>query len=261
MSERFMSEIVDEWQREMEAKQRAYEERLANDPEFARSVREREEKAAAEEARKQAEADRLASIFERARLSELGIPAKDVDALYAGSLRDTAALSIARGWWEDDSSAILVLSGTRGCGKTTAAAWCVAQEPRENPFRDYDMGRYSGHGHREPRANRPRSRLFLDVTKLQRASRYDDEQMASIEYAATLAIDDLGMEYADAKGSFAALFDGLFNTRYAERLKTVITTNLTAQDFKARYGERVADRIREAGRFVELNEQSLRGAK
>lgn len=189
----------------------------------------------------------------RVRLVERGIPVKDVEALVNETLRDTAALNIARGWWETDSTC-LVLSGTRGCGKTTAAAWCVAQPYREDPYRDKDAWRYQRESPREWQ-----SPLFLDVTKLQRASRYDDEKMLEIEMASTLAIDDLGMEYADAKGSFAALFDGLFNTRYANAMKTVITTNLTAADFKARYGERVADRIRECGRFVELNEQSLRG--
>lgn len=233
----------------------ALEDRLRDPDYLAEQERREAEKAKWAEERARADAAER-ERQKRVRLVDRGIPVKDVEALVGGRLRDTTALSIARGWWESDATC-LVLSGTRGCGKTTAAAWCVAQEPREDKYADRAWPRYGS----EPPARAHRNPLFIDVSKLQRASRYDEEQMWTIELASTLAIDDLGMEYADAKGSFAALFDGVFNTRYANAMKTVITTNLTAADFKVRYGERVTDRMRECGRFVELNDPSLRGAK
>jgi len=256
MSEpKFMADLMDSWQRGMEERERKHQERLANDPVFAQAERERAERVAAREREEAVMAEKRESAERKLRLVQRGIPAKDVDALLAGGLRDTSALGISRGWWESESS-VLVLSGTRGCGKTTAAAWVVAQDPKPSPLHElYMEGVLRG----RPDMGKRKNPMFLDVTKLQRASRYDEERMAEIEYASTLAIDDLGLEYADAKGSFTALFDGLFNTRYAEQLKTVITTNLTATDFKARYGERVADRIRECGRFVELSDPSMRG--
>ena len=107
-----------------------------------------------------------------------------------------------------------------------------------------------------PAELRPR---FVDVSRFSRSSRYDDEQMGPLERCSMLAIDDLGMEYADAKGSFLSLLDGLVNARYAASLRTVITTNLGAGAFRERYGERVADRIREVGRYVEIADPSMRG--
>lgn len=249
---------ADAWmQRLQESQQRADEQharQMAEDPVYrGRYLATEAEQLEREKVKAEREEQ---ARWRRARASLLtrGIPVKDVEAIVGGTLRETAALRVAKGWWSSTAT-VLVLSGTRGCGKTTAAAWCVAQEPPDDPYRSEEWYRAPEKTWRvwEPR--------FADVTVIQRASRYDEEQMLPLERAAVLAIDDLGMEYADVKGSFAALFDGLFNSRYAAQLKTVITTNLPAAEFKARYGERVADRIRECGTFVELNEQSLRGAK
>jgi DNA replication protein DnaC len=170
----------------------------------------------------------------RKYLRAVGVPAKDADVLLGqATLMETPAIAVAREWLASDQT-VLVMSGMRGCGKTLAAGWIVNEVPG---------GR------------------FMDVTRFQRLSRYDNESMRSVEEAHLLVIDDLGMEFSDAKGSFAALFDGVFNARYAAQLRTVITTNVTAVTFRERYGERVADRIREVGRFVELDGASLRGVK
>jgi len=136
-----------------------------------------------------------------------------------------------------------VLSGTRGVGKTVAAVmWLLAgREPSE----------YSET--REPR--------FIDGSQLARWPRYDDEAMTTLELARALVIDDLGVEYADQRGSTAATLDALVNARYSRQLPTMITTNLPAVEFKARYGERVADRIRESGSFTEICGKSMRGRK
>ena len=139
-----------------------------------------------------------------------------------------------------DGDTLLVLSGSRGCGKTTAAAWWLLQ--RRAPARYVST--------RPPQ--------FVDAAALTRWPRYDDGRMRELELAAALVVDDLGMEYDDKHGAFRSFVDGLVNARYAKELPTVITTNLPAADFKARYGERIADRIREAGRFVELAGESLR---
>jgi len=248
-----------EWmQRIQDARAKADAEharRLRDDPDYRdKCEAEEAERLAKEQAKADAE-KRAEWVRARADLVDRGIPMKDVEAILGGTLKDTAALNVARGWFAHPGLTVLVLSGTRGCGKTTAASWCVAQEPPRDPLRG---DRWFARPASERRYWAP---LFVDVTRLQRASRYDQEQMWPFERAAVLAIDDLGLEYADVKGSFTALFDGLFNARYANEMKTVITTNLTAADFKARYGERVADRIRECGRFVELNDPSLRGVR
>jgi len=71
-------------------------------------------------------------------------------------------------------------------------------------------------------------------------------------------IDDFGVEYADQRGVLASIVDELIDRRYGDRRATIICTNLTATEFRKRYGDRVADRLREAGRFRVISESSLR---
>jgi hypothetical protein len=73
-----------------------------------------------------------------------------------------------------------------------------------------------------------------------------------------LVIDDLGGEYVDDKGWFVKAFNALVDYRYGSKLKTIITTNLEAARFKETYGERVTDRIREAGAWRNLGGASVR---
>ena len=73
-----------------------------------------------------------------------------------------------------------------------------------------------------------------------------------------LAIDELGTEPLDALGRWLADLDELVDARTARGRQTVATTNLSGTDFKARYGERIADRIRGSGRFIETRAASLR---
>ena len=126
---------------------------------------------------------------------------------------------------------ILVLAGPPGCGKTTAAAWAVTQHGRA---------------------------LMVDVARLARTNRYDEGQMGRLETVALLVIDDLGMEAVHDRSTFPALVDGLVNARYAGARKTIVTTNLPAAEFRSAYGERIVDRIRECGRYVEISDPSYR---
>jgi DNA replication protein DnaC len=178
------------------------------------------------------------------RLWDFKIPEKDHERLLAG-VSKTASVSAAEAAVDGDLG-ILVLSGSRGVGKTVAAGhWLLEMAERRN-----------------------RGGLFLDATQLVRWSRYDEAEMRKIERVGALVIDDLGIEYDDKFGAFRSFVDGLVNARYSARMPTLITTNLPAEDFKrgdqtvegfkSRYGERVADRIREVGKFFELGGESLR---
>lgn len=182
-------------------------------------------------------------VSERAReLVNAGVPAKDARAIADGALDETDALKAAHSASEDGSR-ILVLAGPPGVGKTTAAAWLASQGVRSGKLWVEKRGEEI---------------LFLTALGLARTSVYDDDAMRPIERTPLLVIDDVGAEYADAKGMFATILDGVVNERYAANRRTVITTNLNASSFKERYGERIADRIRECGRFVELAGESLR---
>ena len=183
-------------------------------------------------ARRRDEAEREA-IPTRARLLGRGIPGRVADLLLRDELEATEAMGWARAFLQARRT-IAVFSGKSGTGKTVAAAWLVARSP---------------------------GGVFLAVSQLARSSRYRDEEMDPLERCPLLAIDDLGTEFVDEKGSFMSTLDGLINARYADDLRTVITTNLPAEAFKRRYGVRIEERIRESGRFLELKGESLRGRK
>lgn len=165
---------------------------------------------------------------------KIGIPRKDIGAIRGGKVTNAmrAVADFAAG-----PKTILVLSGSPGSGKSFAASRFLCDTAAGNTWT---------------------TAKFLDVSTLARVSRYDEKAMKEIEEASALVIDDLGMEFDDKSGAFRSLLDAVINARYANALKTVITTNLDATAFKARYGERVADRIREVGAFVVCGGESLR---
>jgi DNA replication protein DnaC len=221
-----------------------HERRMREDPDYAAKVQAHDAKIAklaAEDAerRRADEAKR-----HRQRLVDYGIPVKDVDAILANSSRQTPALEAVRLFLGDGKARILVLSGRRGCGKTFAAGWAIAQPCAE---------RYQGR--RRPEYH-PR---FVDVGDLASGSWFDRDETRALRCCDVLAIDDLGMEYVDTKGGWLSRLDQLVNARYANSIRTVITTNMPAKQFREQYGERIADRIREVGRFANVDGESLRG--
>lgn len=174
---------------------------------------------------------------------EIQLPGKDLGMLRAGLVRQTFPVLALT-----ESHVLVVLSGLPGCGKTTASSswlWSWVNDDANWMF-DGFAPRLRG------------SALFVSAAKLSRWSRYNDAEMEKLLKANRVVIDDLGAEFIDLKGSFMALFDELANERYANGRPTVMTTNLDAAAFKARYGERIADRIRECGRFVSIGGASLR---
>lgn len=176
----------------------------------------------------------------RARLVEWGVPVKDVERISGPTdLDPTGALKVAQDSHEKEQR-IVVISGPVGCGKTTAAAWWLSQEGPRSPYL------------------KVHSPLFIPVYKLERVSRYDEKAMARIERARRLVIDDLGAEYLDQKNAFVTFLRGLIDARYNNCLPLLVSTNLTADEFKERYGERVVDRLREVGRFAGIKGESLR---
>jgi DNA replication protein DnaC len=138
--------------------------------------------------------------------------------------------------WMASNTTILVLAGSQGCGKTTAAAWWA--------LRHRDL--YS-------------APLFLRAATLARTSRYDSDTREKWLNAPGLVLDDLGLEFADAKGSFQADIDELIDCYYGKRRRLIITTNVPKEQFKLRYGARIADRLRECGTWFAIADGSLRG--
>lgn len=162
------------------------------------------------------------------KAAEMGIPPKDSEKIRSGALSETDATRALAA-----NDLIVCLSGNPGCGKTTAAGSALF---------------------------RARQGLFVKAARLSRWQRYDDSEMNKLLRAHVLVIDDLGTEFQDEKGNFMAILDEVIDVRYDHQRKTILTTNLDAEAFKARYGERIADRIRECGKFVSLDGKSMRAA-
>lgn len=223
--------------------------------EVAERVRQRESRAAAQdEAEREREWNRAAEARKREAASDLrqaqrhalramDLPLDALDLVQRGSASQTLALAAL-----EEPADILVLAGGVGAGKTVAAvAWLARWVMDAGNWQQGDACQLLGRG------------LFLTAPALQRGPRFDAKWLGHIERASRLVIDDLGAEYADERGSFVSLLDELINDRYARRRPTLITTNCDASVFKSRYGARIADRIRERGRFESVGAKSLRG--
>lgn len=154
---------------------------------------------------------------------------------------------------DTEDGGIVVLAGNPGSGKTAAAArWA------------YTRDSYA-----------PR---FLRAAEFFRWSRYDHEKRDAVLSELALVLDDAGAEYADAGGSYRVDLDELIDRFYGNRRVLVITTNIAyatpeqrdrlaaggvkvdagAPTFVERYGERVTDRVRECGRWVDSASVSMR---
>jgi DNA replication protein DnaC len=181
-----------------------------------------------------AEARRKGVEAARVAVQGLDLPERAHALLESGAVRTTEAVLAL-----EKAGGITVLSGLPGCGKTVAAAKWM-----------WDFARQT---------QRPGG-LWVTATRLARWPRYDDREMERLLSAPRLVVDDLGTEFLDVGGSFMATLDEVINERYAKRRPTVITTNLNATTFKARYEERIVDRIREDGQFVVIASPSLRSA-
>ena len=74
------------------------------------------------------------------------------------------------------------------------------------------------------------------------------------------AIDDMGEEPTEVMsfGNVITPITDIIEERYAKRQITIITTNLDANGIKNKYGERVADRLRQMVRIITFTNPSYR---
>jgi DNA replication protein DnaC len=169
------------------------------------------------------------------KLEEMDIPARTLRSLDAIPLHTEALAAISK------QTDILVLSGGPGCGKSVAAAfWLVFNSISSKEGALWSAG------------------YWVTAASLSRGYAYDQEAFSKLTKKHALVIDDLGTEYQDQKERYLATLAEIVETRFAREKITLITTNLGPVEFKARYGERLADRIREDGAFVECGTTSLR---
>ena len=162
-----------------------------------------------------------------------GVPLVHVENIYDAQPDECQALAAVREF-VGGKKTVLVLAGGVGTCKTGSACWALTFKP----------GRFC---------------TADEAIRLSTSNAPEDVDLwRRIRGAQLLVIDDLGGEYSGEKGWGVRVFNGLLDHRYSHGLKTIITTNLHAARFKEDYGERVADRIREAGRWLTLGGTSVR---
>lgn len=164
-------------------------------------------------------------------LRSTGLPERAVEAWAAGleELQPTVDL---RAYLASGKTFALLL-GSPGCGKTVATAQALV-----------------------------RGGAFVRAIALSRLSSYDKDDRRtweSVLRTRTLVLDDLGAE--TLHDAWRPMLDELIDVRYGERARTIITCNLDRERFKARYGERIVDRIRHDGMIIQCGGPSLRRAQ
>jgi DNA replication protein DnaC len=174
----------------------------------------------------------------RERLEALGIELEKSthrQIVADSGLKDTTSLVAVKRWLTSQHDwPMAVLSGNRGCGKSVAAAYVVANWDRSAAWSS------------APDLIRVFSGNFGDQLKRQEV----------LKKARLLVLDDIGTE-GDATRMCAALVE-LLDER--KQRKTLITTNLNKTAFFERYAdERLHSRIRELAGFVGDKGPDLRG--
>lgn len=135
---------------------------------------------------------------------------------------------------------LCVLSGSVGCGKTTAAVWYAERTGKRM--------------------------IFVTASELAGLSRSwaDKARFETFREASVFILDDLGVE-ANTSDALRERLDELLDKRTGAKKLTLVTANITegiqshpSHPFEQRYGDRVWSRIHEHGRFFQLLAPDLR---
>ena len=88
---------------------------------------------------------------------------------------------------------------------------------------------------------------IMDARAINHLCKSDFREWEELCKKKMLAIDDLGTEPLEIQdyGNIMSPMVDLLTRRYDKQLFTIITTNLTPQEIRAKYGDRIADRFNE----------------
>jgi hypothetical protein len=152
----------------------------------------------------------------------------------------THAMRLVRAWHQlfadrdaNECPRVLTLVGPTGRGKTMAGAWLIAIEG----------GVYVS---------------ALELRKRLLSGHWRDIEWADrILRSRIVVLDDVGTETGDSD-ALAATFELVNQRMGSDGALTLITCNLTGEEFAKRYGERTVRRIEHDGRIVEVKGEDLR---
>jgi hypothetical protein len=166
----------------------------------------------------------------RDRLRNSGVSDRVV-GMWGAGLDETPATKAVDAFM-DSGKTFLLLLGSPGAGKTLATAQALSRQ----------------------------GGAFFRAVELARLSAYDANDRATMERAhktGLLVLDDLGAELLH--DGWKPMLDELIDIRWGNQKRTIITTNLDGTTFKTRYGDRIADRIRDDGFVEKCGDKSRRG--
>lgn len=171
-------------------------------------------------------------VFER--MARLGVPRECIEAVRRP--KDTVAVQCARDWFLSGDWC-LVLFGGFGTGKTTAAAFQAHQMLGRN---------YSLQWVRAVAASKGQHFGVAGEVSAYRA-----------RSAGLLVVDDIGADHENA--GWKGWLEDVLDSRWGNKKRTIITVNtLTLEEFSARMGARLGDRLR-TGRTFDCGTGSMRG--
>lgn len=143
-------------------------------------------------------------------------------------------ISIMSEWLTGDSSKFgLLLCGGVGNGKSTFV------KAFQNLLNHLNLRDENSSGYRSMR--------ILDARSITNVCKSDYRAWEALCKERMLAIDDLGIEPLEIQdyGNILSPIVDMLTRRYDKQLFTMVTTNLTPQEIRAKYGERIADRFNE----------------
>jgi len=167
----------------------------------------------------------------RERLNRLGVPRPLAEQLGDRNYRPSEALDSAIDWFQSKPRpSLLLLMGGTGIGKTFAAGHLLTLIPNGQMIHAFEFYQ----------------------------QRRSEESFLALQSASFLVLDDLGCEPPDGFEEWRRTVATLLGQRLDMRMESCITTNLSAKEFRDRYGDRLADRIRAYGKVALLTGKSLR---
>ena len=173
-----------------------------------------------------------------------GIPDFDEDTV-------SRIVKVASWLASETAKPMLLLYGGVGNGKTTMA---------KAVKRMSDTIQYVAMRNMDSLMNEVRCPIFRTAQELAATAASNSEQFYRLATCKFLIIDDFGCEPVAVKNwgtEITPITDVLYR-RYETMSPTIVTTNLTMNDIRSRYGDRLADRFIEAFDMIGYTNASYR---